>query len=203
MPNCDWYATVEDHRELLAWLFAERTCHVFELASDFSQPLQQFARAEDVLAQFDRRYKGGAKWHAVHLQLYVFGAGPPFTPRRVPLNPEACDGATFRYAAEGWGLVQLYLQTPREARLENSHTNHNSPTRAATWAATYGDDEGPAQWDFTRITSFSSRLNRHIKKQAVAKVGRRAVLPGALEQWNAGVALGPYVPGEAALTRVG
>ena len=108
MPNCDFYATPDDHEHLLHWLFEEGACKVFELSSDFEQPLREFSTTNEVLTQFDRTYRTGEKWHTVHLQLYVIGASPPFVPRRVQLNPENCNGATFRYSADGWGLVQKF-----------------------------------------------------------------------------------------------
>ena len=205
MPNCDFYATREDHAELLDGLFAEGSCEVYELASDFGQPLQRFRSTAEVLAQFDRRHPGGRQWREVYLQLYVLGAGPPFVPRRVALDPKACDGATFRYDAEGWGLVQLYLSTTagRDKRLENSHTNHNTLKRAEAWAGTVTDQGAVEDWDFARITAFSSRLNRQIRARGVAKAGGRVVLPGAFACWEAGIALGPWTPGEHTLERTG
>ncbi|BDU22937.1 hypothetical protein DYGSA30_43940 [Dyella sp. GSA-30] len=196
MPNCDFYATSEDHGLLLDWLFADGACHVYELSSDFEQPLKQFHSTDDVLRQFERRYPGGELWHSVYLQLYVLGAGPPFSARRIQLDPRACNGATFRYAAEGWGLVQLYLSVFRANRLENSHTNHNSAKRAQAWAPICGIEYGPDAWDFQRISSYSSRLNRQIRKNGVGRFGSRAVLPGALKLWNSGISLAPYVPGK-------
>lgn len=197
MPNCDFYATPEDHEPLLTWLFAEATCHVYELASDLEQPLKRFESAVDVMRQFERRTPtpNGDPRH-VHLQLYVLGAGPPFEPRRIALNPSACNGATFRFTADGWGLVQLYLSAPRSDRLENSHTNHNSSTRAERWEPIYADQAGTGAWDFSRIAAFSSRLNRQIRRRGVAKVGSRTVLPGALKLWESGMTLAPYVPGK-------
>jgi hypothetical protein len=136
------------------------------------------------------------------LRRAVIGASPRFAPRKIALDPKACDGATFRFEAEGWGLVQLYLQTQKSSRLESSHTNHNSLKRAETWAVTTKDVDAPARWDFARITAFSSRLNRQIRKRAVAKLGSRPVLAGALALWDAGVTLVPYAPGEASIKRV-
>jgi hypothetical protein len=201
MPNCDFYATPTDHRILLDWLFSEQTCQIYELASDWEQPLRRFNTTDEVLSQFERTYVTGKKWTSVHLQLYVLGAGPKFEPRKIALNPEACNGATYRYGAEGWGLVQLYLESVGDNRLGNSHTNHNSQRRAETWAATVDDLGDPARWDFARINSFSARLNRQIKKQSVAKIGSRPVLPGALVLWDAGVALGPYTPTDTIMKR--
>ena len=198
MPNCDFYATPEDHEHLLSWLFTDAACSVYELASDFEEPLKRFESAVDVMRQFERRYPNGEPWQ-VRLNLYVLGAGPAFEPRRITLDPSVCGGATFRYEAAGWGLVQLYLSAPRANRLENSHTNHNSRPRAERWEPIRGVESGSAAWDFARITAFSSRLNRQIKKRAVATIGGRAVLADALELWKGGVSLAPYVPGKHVL----
>lgn len=192
MPNCDFYATPQDQMPLLDWVFAEGTCRVFELASEFERPLKEFHSSSDILSEFSRVYTNGATWHTVHLQLYVIGASPPFVPRRVELNPQACNGATFRFAADGWGLVQLYLATPTANGLNSSHTNHFKLPGAQKWAPLSPEMAPVSEWDFTKIASFSSRLNRQIKKLSVAKIGSRAVLPGALHLWQTGVSLQPY-----------
>ncbi len=199
MPNCDFYATPEDHAGLLAWLFAEGTCEVYELSSRLEQPLRRFASSDDVLALFEECYPDGGKVTSVHLQLYVLGAGPPFVPTRIALNAKYCDGATFRYDANGWGLVQLYLEAVGRGELRNSHTNHFSQKGARGWEPVV-QDAGYAvdTWDFKRITAFSSRLNRQIRKQAVGKIGSRPVLPGAIRCWEAGVPL-PYLAREMSL----
>lgn len=192
MPNCDFYADLNDQEELLNWLFAEQSCEVYELASSFEQPLQRFATASEVLSQFDRTYVTGRKWDTVHLQLYVIGSGPKFSPKKVALDPAHCNGATYRYGAEGWGLVQLYLGGPSPSGLQPSHTNHNTQTRAEAWQSTL-PDMGPVEaWDFKRITAFSSRLNREIRKRSIAKLGSHPVLPGASVRWREGCALSPY-----------
>jgi len=196
MPNCDFYATLKDHEPVVNWLFSDAACHVYELSSDYEQPLKQFDSTAEVLDQFQRRFPAGQPWHTVHLQLCVLGASPPFTPRRVELDPKVCGGARFRYEADGWGLVQLYLTVPRGDRLENSHTNHNSLKRAESWAGTFKNRPPPESWDFKRITAFSSRLNRAIRARAVAKIGGRVVLEDALKLWDHGTSLAPYVPGE-------
>jgi hypothetical protein len=194
MPNCDFYATPKDHAEILTWLFSEGTCRVYELSSEFEMPLREFRSAAEVLERFADVLPGGSKRTVVYLQLYVLGASPPFVPRRVTLDPKACGGATFRYAAEGWGLVQLYLASLTSHGLDSSHTNHNSEKRAQAW-----EPASISAWDFKRISGFSSRLNREIRKRRIAKVGSRVILPGALEIWNSGLPLVPYNPKEYAI----
>jgi hypothetical protein len=192
MPNCDFYATEQDHSQLLNWLFAEDTCRVFELSSQFEAQLKEFHSTEEVLGEFDQVYTNGTPWHTVHLQLYVVGAGPSFVPRCVELDPEKCDGATYRYAAEGWGLVQLYLSRAALTGLSSSHTNHFTATGAGKWAPLDLEKPSADEWDFKKITAFSARLNRQIKKLSVARIGSRPVLPGALDLWNEGVPLLPF-----------
>ena len=194
MPNCDWYGEIEDHSQILDELFSENLCEVYELSSDYSESLKKFSGTSEVLEQFNKRHKNGMAWKAVYLQLHLIGSGPTFKPRRVELNPKKCDGATFRYRAEGWGLIQLYLERSSEGTLSASHTNHNSKLRAHKWAPTCLEMEEPAAWDFDSITKFSSRLNRRIRKLSVGKIGSRAVLSGAFKKWNEGCVLSPYSP---------
>lgn len=104
MPNCDFYATPEDHEPVLGWLFSEDECDVYEMYSDFDD--------------------------------------------------------------------------------------------------TYRDLQSPRAWHFERIESFSRRLNRQIRSHAVAKLGSRVVLPGALACWDRGISLGPYQPGQHDLIRL-
>ena len=52
------------------------------------------------------------------------------------LDPEKCNGFKYRYNADGYGLVQLYLEVPTENILSNSHTNHNTKKRAEKRATT-------------------------------------------------------------------
>jgi len=199
MPNCDFYATLADHEPLLEWLFAENTCAVYELSSIGENPLRRFASAAEVLHEFERTYTTGLPWHTVHLQLHANNSGPTPEPRRININPDAqarC-GFRYRYAMEGWGLVQLYLSIPttrnNKRYLANSHTNHNSQKRAERWATnTDIMPDVPDAWDFKKVASFSSRLNREIRKRAVAKINSRPVLAGALAEWKNGVNLNIY-----------
>jgi hypothetical protein len=76
------------------------------------------------------------------------------------------------------------------------------PQAREAWAAIHGSEGEPDEWDFSRISSFSSRLNRQIRKRGVAKIGSRFVLRGALAPRERGVSLGPYVPGKDAFAVV-
>jgi hypothetical protein len=187
MPNCDFYAAGTDHRSVLDFLLTHGECDIYELASRFEKPLQQFRSLSDFEAHF-----AIADWRigssvTMHLQLYAHRSGGHFIARRVSLNPESCNGATFRYSAEGWGLIQLYLEAPRHGRLSSSHTNHNSAKRAEVWSDTIENLGSPSDWDWNRVSSFSGRLNRFIRSLAVAKDRSRPILPHAAALQSEGV----------------
>ncbi len=196
MSNCDFYATIEDHELILNQLFEENNCEIYELSSDFEKPLKQFSNTEEVLAEFSRSYPNGKKWPSVYLQIYVVDCGFKFTPNKVALSPEKCEGFKYRYNADNFGLIQLYLEAPTKKGLSNSHTNHNTRKRAERWARTPEEIIEIESCDFSKISQFSSKLNRFIIKNSVAKVSSRPVLSGALGLWNEGINLNPYLPSE-------
>jgi len=196
MPNCDFYATLKDHEEILNILFEESGCEIYETASDYEKPLKQFFNTSEILSEFNRTYPNGNKWSSVELHIYVLDCGFKFTTDKIKLNPEACDGFEYRYSAKGLGLIQLYLEIPSNKGLRNSHTNHNTKKRALNWARTPEEIVDIELCDYKKITQFSSKLNRLIRKNALGKISSRPVLPGALEVWNKGVSLNPYSPND-------
>jgi hypothetical protein len=88
--------------------------------------------------------------------------------------------------------VQLYLRVLRDDGLVNSHTNHASIKRAEAWAAV-SPEMGPVEsWDFKKITAFSSRLNRQVRKMSAAKIDSCPMLRGALRLCDEGVSMLPF-----------
>lgn len=179
MPNCDFFAYGDDHRLILDHIFETMPCRIFELASKFDTELAEFRSLADV----ERRYQIDDWLHGQHqtlrLQIYAEGADGNINFRRDDLNPKKCKGATYRYSCHGWGIIQLYLESPRNSILRDSHTNHNSETRARNWATIYPELGDPAEWNWAVVKSFSRKLNRFIRKSGVEKRGSRVVLPHA------------------------
>ena len=197
MPNLDFYATIEDHKTILNYLFEAKDCEVYELSSDPEKPLNQFFSTDEVLNEFNRTHTNGKKLSSIYLQIFVSDCGYEFKPTKVILNPEKCNGFTYRFSADQFGLIQLYLEAPTKKGLKNSHTNHNTKERAKKWARTQAEVADVESCDFNKITKFSSELNRFIRKTSLAKLTSKPVLPGAFELWNSKMSLHPYLPNEA------
>lgn len=177
--NCDFYALGDDCRAVLDFVFAQEGWVLYELSSRFDERVRAFRST----AEITRAFRIGRT--DAHFQLHSpeMGARPEF--RRIDLN--ASTGASFRYATEGWGLIQLYFGSVDADRvLRNSHTNHNSPTRAAAWASVVNDGASPNAWNWTGVQQTSGKLVRFIRKSAVAKRASRPILYQAFEQLRAG-----------------
>jgi hypothetical protein len=122
----------------------------------------------------------------IHFQLYSeeMGGRPQF--RRIDFRPGAVPGKKFRYATEGFGLIQFYVSRPFGGKLRPCHTNHVSMKAAEAWTPIRSEVASPDGWNWRHITSMSNRLNRYIRSLGVAKHGSRAILAGA----QAGLAAG-------------
>lgn len=187
MPNCDWYGIDEDHLAILDFLFGNGECEIYESYSKIGQTLRNFQTTSEVLAEFDHTIVSKKKWNALDLKLRVIDCSPAFEMRKVNLDSKANSKPSHRFSASGWGLVSLSLCCDADGLLRSSHTNHNTENRATTWAGIEDSANGVKDWDFRGIQKFSSKLNRFIRKQGIAKISSRVVLPKAFDCWKAGV----------------
>ncbi|MFG6105292.1 hypothetical protein U2F10_23760 [Leptothoe sp. EHU-05/26/07-4] len=179
MPNCDFFAYGNDHRLILDHLFETMPCRIFELASEFETEITEFRSLSDVERRYQINDWSQGQHPTLHLQIYAEGAGGYVHFRRDDVNPQKCKGATYRHSCHGWGLIQLYLESPRNGSLRHSHMNHNSETRAHNWATTYPELGDPTGWNWAVVNAFSRKLNRVIRKSGVEKRSSRMVLPQA------------------------
>jgi hypothetical protein len=180
MPNLDFYSAHCDHEPIVEYVFESQEFRVFELDSKPDSETVEITCASHLKECF-----GFSSWTdapTIRLQLLVVSSGGQPTFRRINLKPGALGNATFRYSCEGWGLIQFYMEAPRDGYLRNSHTNHFSPKKAVAWAdVDKSGKQTPADWNWTEVQRASRRLNSFISRRAVEKVGSRPILPSALE----------------------
>jgi hypothetical protein len=187
MPNIDFYAAGRDFTEVLDYVFEKSECRVFESYSPYGKSIAEFRSAVDLSERYPIGTCTGTA-HSVLLQLVPPSGFNQFKIRRMSLDPKACKGHTFRYAIEGWGLIQLYLGGTGPAGLVHSHSAHNSEARATKWVGARPNAGSPEFWDWREITSISSALNRFVRnKLSVYKLGSRPVLRNAAAAFAAGV----------------
>ena len=181
--NCDFFAVESDQRAVLAFLFGETDARVFESYSEFGAPLREFKSVEEVAGAFTLGTDAHGNGHAVLLQLWSPSVMSSLDIERVNLDPQHCDGHTYRHRIGGAGLIQLYFGGVKDKVITMSHLGHQSQTRASAWGVSGGVD-----WE--ALTKLSSKIRYHIARRlGKVKVPGRPVLEGALDLVKAGYAM--------------
>lgn len=186
MPNLHWYGTEDDHAAVLSDIFALDVFEVFELYSEPGKPIRKFARVDEALELFQAPLLDGTARSTIHLNLWVKGSAPEPGIVRFALNPKKSGGHSWGERSSADGFVKFYLERFVAERLMHSQTNTPSEARMG---AVEGIVRGPkgTTLDVRLANRMSSKLNRMIKKRAVAKIAASPILPGADALWRDGV----------------
>jgi len=147
---------------IAAAIFKEVPAEVIEAYSYFDQEPIQLRSAQDFCTYArSKRSSDGYLYLAVR---YTDMEGQ-LTKARINLDPSKCDGHTYRYKAQGWGLIWVYLKLSPAGGLE-SFISANSEKRAFAWAATSPDMEAPSTWQWLSVARHLRRLRRALKLAA-------------------------------------
>ena len=136
---------------------------VVEAYSAFGRPLQYFAAAADLVEYAEARSK--EPHGAVHIGVHYADMAGRLKERRIALDPSKCDGHTYRYGCEGWGLIWVHIELSQSAKLQPS-ISANSEKRAMAWAKTYAEMDPPSTWNWSAVASHLRRLRRVLRKLA-------------------------------------
>jgi len=164
MANLDFYALENDQRDLIQFVFAETDVVVFELYSECDRSLRQFRS----MTELDAAFQLGAQ-HAAQLQLWSPSVSAPPVIRHIKLGPVT--GHSFRYASEGVGLIQLYLDGMHDGMIHHTHFGHWNEAGARGRFGQLADE-----CDWRALARISGRIQRQIRgRLAVAKLHSRPV----------------------------
>jgi len=183
MANLDFYAVGDDLRDLIRFIFAESDIIIFEHSSKFDCEVRQFQSLSELEAVFQL-----GSYRAGYLQLWSRSVMTQPVIRRIELT--GISGNTFRYTVEGSGLIQLYLNGVQGGIIHHTHYGHWKeagararsihPAEACNWSA---------------LAKLSGRIQRHVRKHAVAKIYARPILHHAFNavQQGSGLWFGPAI----------
>jgi hypothetical protein len=186
MANLDFYALGDDLRKLIRFLFAETDIVVYESYSEFDQEARRFHSLDELEAVF----KLGS-YRAGYLQLWSRSVMARPVISRITLTNVS--GGTFRFAVEGAGLIQLYLDGIRDGIIYHSHYGHWNEAGARERSTHPAD-----ACDWRALAKLSGKIQRHIRgRLAPAKLASRPVLHQAFAavQQGAGLDYGPNILG--------
>lgn len=181
MANLDFYALGDDLRSLFRFIYAETDVVVYELASRFDCDVRRFSSLAELEAVFNL---DGIE--ANHLQLWSPTVMARPVIRRIELR---IPGHSFRYAVEGAGLMQLYLDGQRDGIIYHTHYGHWNEASARQRSMHSADD-----CDWRALSKLSGRIQRHIRSRlSAAKLYARPILHQAFNtlQRGHGLRFGP------------
>ena len=183
----NFFADKTDKLNILKFIFDKTDLHIYDSASPYEQEIFEYKSVEEISAKFD--LDNGDKF-AVTFQLWspLHKGKPVF--RRVILDPKRCDGRTYRYSTDGWGLIQLYFGGLKNEELNQSHIGHFNETGALQKESTNSYNGPVCTWDWTEIQKTSRKLKYQIhNKMATRKVGSLGLLEGAERLEKTGIKL--------------
>jgi len=173
----DFFANKSDKIDFLDFIFKETDLKVFDLASPYGQEICKYKSTDEIVSRFDLE-NGGQSSQTFQLWTPRFDGDIIF--RKIELNPKSCNGHTFRYLAEGWGLIQLYFGGQRDNILYHSHIGHFNEKGALKWQDTNKVNGKVDKWNWKEIEQTSRKLKTYLhNKIAVKKIGSYGILPGA------------------------
>jgi hypothetical protein len=183
VANLDFFAAEADHKLVAEFLFSSRDVRVFESFSEYDQDLREFHSYAELASAFPIGIDPFGNGKAVLLQLWSPSVMSKLKITRFPIDPDFCDGHTFRHRIDGGGLMQLYLGGVHDRIVTVSHFGHWSQAGARKWGKDIGVD-----WD--ALKTLSNRIQYHVRRRlAVARVPGRPVLPEAYKLARSGYAL--------------
>jgi hypothetical protein len=177
MANLDFYALESDQHDLLAFLYAETDITVFELASEYDCEARQFKS----LSELGKAFTLG-QHPAVHFQLWSPSVMAAPIIRRIDLK---VPNHSYRYAVEGLGLIQLYLDGQQDESIYHTHYGHWNEAGARARSA-----YSPNTCDWKALAKLSGRIQRHIRSRlSVATLFGRPILSQAFSAVQHGAGL--------------
>jgi hypothetical protein len=153
----------EGFTELAAFVFESGAPVVFHVYSGYGQPLRSFRSPSELIADIEATFAAGQK--SLGFALYYPDTKGHVAERRVTLDPAKCDGHTWRYAVQGWGLIQLQGDLRRAPAIE-CRVAVNTQKRAEAWAGTYPESQDPRLWDWKLVQHYAARIIRKMKSIA-------------------------------------
>jgi hypothetical protein len=181
-----FYATPNDHREIVRFVYEETDCQVFEPYSRVNKELRSFGDLEE----FDLERPAEAS----HDRLFLHFISPTVTPgpaiERYELNESA--GGGYRYRIDQAGVISLQEGAIRKdiegEPLDWSDIGHMSERGA--WQRSNWPDEMLEQVNWRELERVSRKIRYHISNRlAVAKHRSKPILQDAFRQMRDGLNL--------------
>jgi hypothetical protein len=189
--NYNFFADKTDKVRLLEFILDETDLRIFDSYSAYEKAICEYKRVSDITDKFD--LENGGQF-ALTFQLWSPRFSNKISFQKIDLNPNYCEGNTFRYTTTGLGLIQLYFGGIEKDTLNYSHIGHQSERRAIAWEGTNIDGDRANNWNWKEIAATSRKLKSVIhSKWSVDKIGSVGIMAGAKELEKHGLKMSYFV----------
>jgi hypothetical protein len=154
--------------ELAGFVFESSAPVVFHAYSGYGQPVRSFRTPSELIAEIESAFTTGLK--SLQFALHFPDTKGHVAERKIALDGKKCDGHTWRYTVEGWGLIQLQADLRRLPVIE-CRVAVNTQARAEAWASTYPEFRNPGLWDWSVVQRHAGRIIRKMKTIAASPNG--------------------------------
>lgn len=162
----DFFANKTDKLKILDFIFKDTDLQVYDFASPYGKEICHYKTVEEVSSKFDFEIdEFGTNfqlWSPRHKGKPIFN--------KIELNPKYCQGYSFRYATQGWGLIQLCFGGMKNNELKHSHIGHFNQKGALKWQDSNKVNGNVDSWDWTEIQVTSRKLKNHIQNKLVMRI---------------------------------
>lgn len=138
---------------------------VIEAYSEFDRDIREIPTKESLEQLISEEIGKKNRHKSVYCLLLYPGSNGFVSKRKIQLDPKRCDGATYRYTMEGWGVSQFQLELTKPASIRCRFAA-NSEKRANNWAETYPELGSPSLWKWSVVEKNTRRLIRVLRKNA-------------------------------------
>jgi hypothetical protein len=157
-----FYALKNDYEEIVKFIYDELSLSIFQGYSEFGQDLKEYRTAKELLTELETGQ------NPIQLSFWKKSFGFDYRITKIDLNPKYCNGHTFRYRIDGWGLIHLNVGRLFRGRLEASSIAHNSEKRATTWEPSIPDFGIVSDVNWEEVNKTSKKLRYLISKKLIA-----------------------------------
>ena len=147
--------------EIMKLAFQIGEVQIFESDSEMEEEIIEISNYENYLQYFQKAITEKKKFIA--FGLYYKEAKGEMKINRISLNPSFCNGKTYRYNIEGWGII--YVQLSLKEKDIECRIAVNTEKRAQKWEITNPELGSSESWNWKIVASKARKLIKELKKK--------------------------------------
>ena len=145
--------------EIMKLAFQIGEVQIFESDSEMEEEIIEIGNYENYLQYFQKAI--AKKKKSIAFGLYYKEAKGEMKINKISLNPSFCNGKTYRYNMEGWGIIYIQLSL-KEIDIE-CRIAVNSEKRAQKWENNYPELGSSGLWNWKIVESKARKLIKNLK----------------------------------------